>query len=418
MLRCARRGGGALGCMGKRGTVQLGMRGVGQSQAGSVCVCVCVCVWWWGRGVVIHGEGKSLGGERGEMLGGWGQSAAAVRIIPPSPGSPRAGLGSLGWLALGSGMNYSPSSLPDPLNRRCDRVMVLRGGRLLALAGWRQVAALRLPELTAGQGGTAAGGGSGGGGGDGDGDGDGEEALGDGPTVDEVLDQEQAAAAAPAEAAVPADAAAVADPVVVHSGGSSGSSTAAAAGGVAAGVVAVEMVEAAEAAEAVTLELMGDGAADLAAKGAAAAATAADQTETAVTPTAGNSQYGASNRANRGSFMDRYRLSMSRTFAAGRANGDGGGAAIGRSGTLGRLASSAFRLRQQISMALAGGGGNDLVTAAKSPSLARVDTGEGLCFEWGNDRVRTELCVYFWGGGNDTDDSVLCALRCALCLGC
>ncbi|KAG2425890.1 hypothetical protein HYH02_014893 [Chlamydomonas schloesseri] len=267
---------------------------------------------------------------------------------------------------------------------KCDRVMVLRGGRVLALAGWREVAALRLPELTAGQGGLAAAGPAGGGGGGGAAEeGGGEEPLEDGPTVDEVLDQEAAGLGGGKAAAGAAEQAVV-------SGGSSGSSssTAAAAGGVAAGVVAVEMVEAAEAAEAVVLELADEGAADVAAKGAAAAAAVNGTTEAAETPTAAaaNSQYGANGAANRGSFMDRYRLSMSRTFVAGRANGAGGAAAggggIGRSGTLGRMANSALWLRQQISMALSGGGGgNGIVTVSKSTSLTRVDTGKLVASE-------------------------------------
>ncbi len=33
---------------------------------------------------------------------------------------------------------------------RCDRVLVLRHGRVLALGTWQEVAAMQLPELTAG----------------------------------------------------------------------------------------------------------------------------------------------------------------------------------------------------------------------------------------------------------------------------
>ncbi|GFR41483.1 hypothetical protein Agub_g2174, partial [Astrephomene gubernaculifera] len=36
---------------------------------------------------------------------------------------------------------------------KCDRVLVLRGGAVAALGPWRQVAELKLPELTAGHGG-------------------------------------------------------------------------------------------------------------------------------------------------------------------------------------------------------------------------------------------------------------------------
>jgi ATP-binding cassette subfamily C (CFTR/MRP) protein 4 len=37
---------------------------------------------------------------------------------------------------------------------RCDRVAVLRGGRLVALGTWEQLAPLQLPELVAGEGGS------------------------------------------------------------------------------------------------------------------------------------------------------------------------------------------------------------------------------------------------------------------------
>ncbi|GLC33196.1 hypothetical protein PLESTB_000360400 [Pleodorina starrii] len=77
---------------------------------------------------------------------------------------------------------------------KCDRVLVLRGGRLQAAAPWPQVAALRLPELTAGHGGMGGGG-------------EGAAAAGGGveaveATVDEALDEMAAEAAADPHARV------------------------------------------------------------------------------------------------------------------------------------------------------------------------------------------------------------------------
>jgi hypothetical protein len=91
----------------------------------------------------------------------------------------------------------------------CSRVLVLRGGQQLALEPWPQLAALRLPELTAGHGGAARGGG-----GEGkEGEGEAEAGEGDGPTVDEALDELPGAAAAGGVGATLADA-----PVVDHEG--------------------------------------------------------------------------------------------------------------------------------------------------------------------------------------------------------
>jgi hypothetical protein len=78
---------------------------------------------------------------------------------------------------------FKTTPLPACLALRCDRVLVLRGGRLLANGTWGQVVALQLPELTAGHGG-------------GDGGAAGAAAAAhadvaeeDGPTVDEALDE-------------------------------------------------------------------------------------------------------------------------------------------------------------------------------------------------------------------------------------